>query len=91
MENGTVMASDILQKTLRELRAIHASNPALESAVSDFEHAKDDKSRRAAGDALLAILAQCITQAQQEPDPEKRAATVALYEALGAHVPAEPF
>jgi|SRR5579872_2017793 len=90
MENGSVMASDILQRTLRELHALGASSPALESAVSEFEQAKDDRSRRAAGDQLLAMLTQCIAQAQAQPDGEKRATMIALYEALGAHVPADP-
>ena len=36
------------------------------------------------------MLTQCIAQAQAQPDGEKRATMIALYEALGAHVPADP-
>ena len=90
LENGTVMASDILQKSLRELRALGISNPGLDEAVREFEQAKDDKTRLSAGDHLRATLAECIENARAQLNGDKCAAAIALYEALGAHVPADP-
>lgn len=84
------MAADILQQTLRELRVLRAANDELEIAVDEFENAKDDKTRLAAGERLRAMLAQRIQEAPANFDAARCARVIALYEALQAHVPADP-
>ncbi|MDQ6780974.1 MAG: hypothetical protein M3Z37_07475 [Candidatus Eremiobacteraeota bacterium] len=84
------MAADILQQTLRELRSLRAASTELETAVDEFENAKDDKTRLAAGERLRAMLAQRIQEAPANFDAETCTRVIALYEALQAHVPADP-
>ena len=91
MENHGIMAADMLQKSLRELRALGVANDALDDAVRKFEQAKDDKTRRSAGDHLRSMIAQCIETARHELTGERRDQAIATCEALGAHVPADPF
>jgi|GEM_PF-4156866 len=83
------MASDILQQTLRELRSIGASSETLEAAVKNFEQAKDDQSRRLAGEYLRGVLDQSIEFTHKHSHGEPNEKAIALYAALAAHVPAD--
>jgi hypothetical protein len=84
------MATDILQKALRELKSLGAASETLSGAVTSFETAKDDRTRRLAGEYLRGALDQCIEHANGRFRGEQLASVLSLYQGLSAHVPVDP-
>jgi len=84
------MATDILQKTVHELKSLGAGSETLASAVISFEKAKDDRTRRLAGEYLRGALDQCIEHANGRFQGEQLSSVLSLYQGLSAHVPTDP-
>lgn len=75
---------------MHELKSLGAASETLAGAVISFEKAKDDRTRRLAGEYLRGALDQCIEHANGRFQGEQLSSVLLLYQGLSAHVPADP-